>query len=101
MFIYNVTANVSWEIHDSWLIWMKSERIPEMMHLKLFHQYQMVRLLEIDDSDGPTYAVQYFTDRKENHERYLLEYLDLHNSHTSKKWGIQIVEFNTLMEIVY
>jgi len=100
MFIYNVTANVSWDIHESWLAWMKSERIPEMMHLKLFHQYQMVKLLEIDDADGPTYAVQYYTDKMENYERYLAEFMDLHNSTASKKWGTQTVEFNTLMEIV-
>jgi hypothetical protein len=92
---------VSWEIHDSWLAWMKSERIPEIMHSKLFYQYQMVRLLEIDDADGPTYAVQFYTDSMEKYEQYLAEFMQQHNTSGVKKWGIQTVEFNTLMQIVH
>ncbi len=41
---------------------MKQEHIPEIMATGLFHDYRFCRLLEQDDSDGPTYTIQYFTD---------------------------------------
>jgi hypothetical protein len=37
----------------------------------------------------------------EKYEQYLAEFMQQHNTSGVKKWGIQTVEFNTLMQIVH
>ncbi len=59
MIIYNVTVKIDLAIHDEWLDWMKTEHIPEVMRSGYFTEYSFLRLLEHDESDGITYAVQY------------------------------------------
>ncbi len=100
-FIYNVTTNVNWHIHEAWLHWMLSVHIPDVMATACFKKHQVVRLLEIDESEGPTYAIQYYTQSKSDYDRYL-------ELHAAKKrqavidlWGKQVTAFRTLMQIVY
>ena len=54
MFIYNITTQVSWGIHEEWLKWQLSEHIPQIMSKGCFKKYQMQKLLEIDETEGPT-----------------------------------------------
>jgi hypothetical protein len=74
MIIYNVTTKVTHTIHQSWLAWIKQEHIPEVMNTGLFHDYRICRLLEQDDSEGPTYTIQYATDTLENYYTYIQEH---------------------------
>ncbi|MBC8034845.1 MAG: DUF4286 family protein, partial [Chitinophagaceae bacterium] len=57
MVIYNVTTKMDWSIHEAWIQWMKDIHIPEMLNTGMFHDYKIMRILEIDDAEGPTYAV--------------------------------------------
>jgi hypothetical protein len=100
MLIYNVTIKVSPTIHESWLEWMKKEHIPEIMATGLFHDYRICRLLDQDDSDGPTYAVQYFTDTLENYHTYLQEHASLLRQKSFDAFGDQFVAFRTVMQVV-
>ena len=100
MLIYNVTIKVSPTIHESWLEWMKKEHIPDMMATGLFHDYRICRLLNEDDSDGPTYAVQYFTDTLENYHTYLQEHAGRLRQKSFDAFGDQFVAFRTIMQVV-
>ncbi|MRG46362.1 DUF4286 family protein [Chitinophaga sp. SYP-B3965] len=100
MIIYNVTSKVSPLIKDRWLEWMKQEHIPEIMATGLFHDYRMARLLEQDDSDGPTYTVQYFTDTLENYYTYLQEQAPALRQKAFDAFGDQFVAFRTVMQVV-
>ncbi len=53
MIIYNVTIKVDKTIAEDWLLWMQKEHIPEVMATGCFYAYKIVRLLEIDESEGP------------------------------------------------
>lgn len=57
MIIYNVTVKVATAEAAEWLNWMKNEHLPDVMSTGLFTGYQLMRLLEQDDSEGFTYAV--------------------------------------------
>ena len=57
MIIYNVTIKVDASIADAWLQWLLREHIPDMLHTGCFRSHRVVRLMEVDDSEGPTYAV--------------------------------------------
>ena len=100
MLIYNVTIKVSPTIHESWLEWMKKEHIPEIMATGLFHDYRICRLLDQDDSEGPTYAVQYFTDTLENYHTYLQEHAGLLRQKSLDAFGDRFVAFRTVMQVV-
>lgn len=100
MLIYNVTIKVNWAIHDVWLLWMQNEHLQDVVATGCFTRSQLVRLLEIDEKDGPTFAAQYFAENKSDYDRYI----ELHSTSMRlkafDKWGDQFVAFRSLMEIV-
>lgn len=101
MIIYNVTVKVDWSIHDEWLHWMKDEQIPLVLKTQYFKRYQLVRLLQVDDSDGPTYAVQYYAESLEDCNDYIQEFGASQQRKSIEKWGNLFVDFSTLMEVVH
>ncbi|WP_295126554.1 DUF4286 family protein [uncultured Chitinophaga sp.] len=100
MIIYNVTVKVTNVVADRWLEWMKGEHIPEIMNTGLFHDYRICRLLEQDDSEGPTYTIQYSTDTVENYETYLHEHAPRLRQLSYNMFGDQFVAFRTVMQVV-
>jgi hypothetical protein len=36
MFIYNVTTQVSWAIHEAWVQWMVKQHIPDVLATDCF-----------------------------------------------------------------
>jgi hypothetical protein len=101
MYIYNVTTQLSWAIHNDWLKWMRETHIPEVVGTGCFTHHRIVRLLEVDESEGPTYAVQYFTDSLETYRRYITQYAPALRLHAQKKWGESCISFRSLMEVVH
>jgi hypothetical protein len=100
MLVYNVTAKVDWSIHDEWVQWMLTEHMPELVNTGCFTNTSLLRILEIDEEDGPTYAAQYFAENKENYDRYVKEYAPTVRKKYNDKWGDRVVIFRTLMQIV-
>lgn len=101
MFIYNVTIKINWAIHDEWLQWLKEVHAPEVKATGCFSSYTIVRLREIDEEEGPTYAVQYFADSKSHYNRYISNYAAEKKQASFDKWGNNFMAFRTLMEIVH
>jgi hypothetical protein len=100
MFIYNVTIKVDWYIHKEWLQWMTQEHIPGMLATGHFKNHQLVRLVEVEEADGPTYAIQYYANSKHDYERYARTSSKQLNEIALRKWGNRFVMFETLMEVV-
>ncbi|MEY3060031.1 MAG: hypothetical protein RL000_1383 [Bacteroidota bacterium] len=101
MIIYNVTTMVSHAVHDQWLLWMKEEHLPEIMATGLFERNQFMRLLDIEEEQGITYAVQFFASTKENYDTYISNHAPALRLKGTEKWGDQVVGFRTLMKIVH
>jgi hypothetical protein len=100
MFIYNVTIKLDHTIHEDWVKWMNEEHIPEIMKTGCFEKFQFVRLLEIDEEEGPTYAVQYYAVSKAQYNRYIDLYAPKLRQASTDKWGNKFIAFRTLMEVV-
>jgi hypothetical protein len=100
MLIYNVTCKVSWPIHDDWVQWMKEKHIPDVMKKNCFTEYRFARLLDIDETDGPTYSIQYSADNREQYERYIDLFAPALRKDITKNWGENVIAFRTLMELV-
>ncbi|MBV9962681.1 MAG: DUF4286 family protein [Parafilimonas sp.] len=100
MFIYNVTTNVNWGIHDAWLEWMQNEHMPALLKTNCFARYQLLKLHEQDETDGPTYVAQYFAESKSLYNRYIQLYADEIRKDYLNKWGNNVFLFRTLLEVI-
>lgn len=100
MLIYNVTIKVSWAIHDEWLQWMRQVHMPAMAGTGCFTRYQLVKLLETDEEEGPTYAAQYYASSHADYHRYLEQHAPALRAISFEKWGDQFIAFRSVMEIV-
>jgi hypothetical protein len=100
MIIYNVTIQVDNAIAAEWLTWLQEVHIPDVMATNCFTEFRIVRLLEVDESDGPTYATQYFAESKADYNRYIEIYAPALRQQSINKWGDNFVAFRTLMKII-
>jgi hypothetical protein len=80
---------------------MQNEMIPAMMAIGIFTHYRLVKLLECDETDGPTYAIQYFTSSLVNYSRFNKDFADALRQKGVGKWGNQFVEFSTVMQVLH
>jgi hypothetical protein len=101
MFIYNVTTKVDPSIQQAWLHWMKEEHIPEIINTGCFTKGTVMHLLEIDDSEGPTYAVQYIAESKALYNRYTDKFAPLMRQKAIDKWGNKFIAFRSIMQIIH
>ena len=101
MYIYNVTTKLNWGIHDEWIKWLKEFHVPDVMNTGCFTAYKIVRLLEADEEEGPTYAVQYFADSKSDYTRYIELYAPAMRQAGVDKWGNNFIAFRSLLLIVH
>jgi len=100
MYLYNVTIKVENSIADEWLEWLRKEHVPEVLATGCFSQAKIVRLLEQDDSEGPTYAVQYSAESKAMYNRYMEKYATALRQKSYDKWGNAFLAFRSLMQVI-
>ncbi|MEO6668564.1 MAG: DUF4286 family protein [Ferruginibacter sp.] len=100
MIIYNVTIKTHESIHEAWIQWLKEEHIPEVLATQCFTKASILRLLEVDDSDGPTYAIQYFAESKSDYNRYIENFAAVMRSKSFDKWGDRFIAFRSVMAVV-
>lgn len=101
MILYNVTVKPEAPIADDWLVWLQQEHIPDMIQTGCFTHATVLRLLEVDETDGPTYAVQYHSDSKALYNRYIREFADEMRNKGYQKWGNRFVAYRSVMQVVH
>ena len=100
MFSYNVTIKLEEAIHQQWLQWLKNEHIPDVIATSCFTKATILRLLETDDSEGPTYAIQYFAESKASYDLYIEKFAPEMRQRSFDKWGNRFFAFRSVMEVV-
>jgi len=100
MIIYNVTIKVENDSAEAWVKWMKAEHMPELMNTGLFTDCRLCRLLEQDETEGVTYAAQYFCAGIEQYNNYIDNYAEKMRNEGSRLFGGKFVAFRTVMEII-
>ena len=101
MIIYNVTTKVDHSIAAAWLRWIKEEHIPDLIATGCFTHAAVLHLLEVDDSEGQTYAVQYHAESKVLYNKYIEKFSAGMRKKVHDKWGNKIISFRSLMEVVH
>ena len=100
MILYNVTVKVEHSVHDDWLEWMQAVHIPDVLATGLFTEYKLCRLLGVDESDGTTYAVQYFCPGMPAFQQYQQQHAARLQKEHSDRYKDKYVAFRTLMEVL-
>lgn len=101
MIIYNVTVRVEHSIADDWLTWLKEDHIPDIISTGCFTHATILHLLELDDTEGITYAVQYHADSKTMYDHYIEQFADTMRKSGIDKWGNKFIAFRTVMQVVH
>ena len=100
MIIYNVTVKVDNSIGDAWLQWLKEEHIPEVVGTGCFTHAVVLQLIEVDNSDGPTYAIQYHAPSKGLYNIYIEQHAPRMRQKSIDKWGDRFVAFRSVLQVV-
>jgi hypothetical protein len=100
MFIYNVTIQLSWAIHEGWLQWMQQEHMVEVVGTGCFTESRLLRLIEVDETEGPTYAAQYYAPSKASYNQYIATHAETLRKKSFEKWGNQFIAFRSVMQVV-
>jgi hypothetical protein len=98
MIVYNLTIKVHNSIAEEWLAWELEEHVPAVLSTGLFDGYSFHRLLDQDESDGPTFVLQYHTSSMERHLQYVMEFAPTFQREAFDKWGERFIAFRTVME---
>lgn len=99
--IYNLTIKVDAAVAADWLQWMLQEHIPAIMNTECFTDFKVVKLMDMDESDGLTYAVQYHTPNMAGYEKFKAECAADMYGQLVQKWKQQIVWFETAMQVIH
>lgn len=100
MFKYNVTVKVHTSIQDEWLIWLKEIHIPEVLETRCFTDAVVCRLLEVDDSEGPTFSVQYSAESKAAYNQYIEKFAPDLRQKSFDAWGDGFIAFRSVMQVI-
>lgn len=100
MILYNITINVSPEIEQDFITWMKETHIPEIMQTGIFYEFKFLRLLHDSDDGSVNYATQYFTDTIDQMMDYERNHAPALRAKTQARYQDKAIAFRTLLETV-
>ena len=98
--IYNVTTKVEHGIAAQWLQWLKQEHIPDIVDTGCFTHATILRVIETDETDGLTYAVQYHASSKALYNRYINSYAEGMRKKATDKWSNRFIAFRSVLQVV-
>lgn len=98
--LYNVTVKTEQAIAPDWLEWLQKEHIPDMIQTGCFTHATVLRLLEVDETEGPTYAVQYHAESQSLYNRYIREFADNLRQKGYERWGNRFIAFRSVMQVL-
>ena len=100
MIIYNITTKVHHSIAAEWLQWLKNIHVKDVMESDCFTEFKIVKLLEVDEDEGPTFAVQFFAESKALYNRYIEKFAGEMRKRSFDKWGDKFISIRSVMQIV-
>jgi hypothetical protein len=100
MLIYNVTIKVVASIQQEWLDWLQQEHVPEVLATGCFKKATICRLLETDDTEGPTFSVQYLAPGRDDYDRYIEKFAPALRQKSFDRWGDRFIAFRSLLQVI-
>lgn len=100
MIIYNVTVKPDPSIAGEWLVWLREEHVPDVMGTGCFTKAVILEMTENEESEGPTYAIQYHAGNREDVNRYLNDFAAEMRARGTSRWGDRFMAFRTIMKVI-
>jgi len=100
MLIYNVTSKIDQRQHAAWLKWMERAYLPAVMESGTVERYHLTRLLGVDESDGPTYALLLTFKSRLVFDIYQQKHALNHQKAIKDKWGDAVLSFPSMLDVV-
>lgn len=100
MLIYNITYAVPHAIREGWLEWMHTQHIPEILSTGCFEHHVLLQLMEVDESEFRTYALQLHAPEESSYRTYLSQFAPQLRKQATQKWGDQVLGFRTVMRVL-
>jgi hypothetical protein len=100
MILYNITINVTQDIEQDFIAWMKTIHIPEVLETGIFYDHKFYRLVHHSDDGSVNYCIQYFTESMERMMVYEKTHAGLLRSKTQERYKDKTVAFRTLLETI-
>ena len=98
--IYNVTIKVNSVIANDWLAWLKDEHIADVLETGCFVNARILKLSDIDETEGPTFAIQYFAKNRLLYDQYIEKHAGIMRQKSFDKWGDKFIAFRSVMEVI-
>lgn len=99
MYIYNVTINISDEVHQEWLTWMETH-ILDVLNTGKFISAKLTQVLVDEEMGGKTYSIQYTANTKEDINLYYREDANNLRIEGLKKFGDKMLAFRTELKLI-
>ena len=96
--IYNVTVSIDHDVHDDWLIWMKTNHIPEVLNTGLFLEAKLSKILA-EESGGLAYSIQYLCENQEKLDEYQNNHAPRLQQEHNLKYSGKFAAFRTLLRL--
>jgi hypothetical protein len=100
MILYNLTIKIDHSIQEDWLEWMETEFIPLVQSSTPFSESKLCKLLDLDEADGITFALQLFCQNKNQLEAFRSEKERTLQLKLLQQFPNKLVFFSTAMEIL-
>ncbi|MDP6921630.1 MAG: DUF4286 family protein [Lutibacter sp.] len=100
MYSYNITSSLDPSIHESWMHWMTTKHIPEILSSGTFNKVVICQVLTDAAQGGLTYAVQYSTDSLEALERYQRAEAPKHQAAVQERFKDKALMFDSILKRV-
>lgn len=99
MYLYNITLIVEDASAASFLNWIKSVYVPQVIETGL---YASNKLLTVVDSpnEGVTFCAQFVAETRDKHNQFTDIYEPILNADLDSKYRNKYVSYRTLMEII-
>ena len=75
MHVCNISFQLNPTIQSSWLLWMKTTFIGELMATGCFNDHKFYQL-EVPEDQNPTFTLQLYADNKAQLNRYHTQFAD-------------------------
>lgn len=100
MIIYNVTSKIAGPAHAKWLGWMEESYLPQLLAESEADGYHLTRLLDVDDREGPTYALLVSFPTRKTLIAFRSSVLPGHERLIKETWGESVLSFGTTLDVV-
>ena len=100
MILYNITINVTSDIEQDFISWMKSTHIPEVLATGMFIEHRFYRLLHESEDGSINYSIQFFTETMEKMMEYERNHAPALRTKTRERYQDKAVSFRSLLETI-